>query len=182
LLNLQCTAEPPPLPDEVRGGLPRGVESLLFQLLEKAPEDRPYLAEDVIERLEPFQAAGPAKSGGGRAPVTPRANATTPSSAERRTARPVAELEERAAREVEKDEAAPKAQVERADTIALVERAGKPRDVPPAVAVGVIVALSALAGIAAYVLRAGAAPEGTPSVGPTAAITAPVPFRKDQRR
>src|SRR3954468_24324791 len=34
LLNLQCTAEPPPLPEEVRAGLPRGVEQLVFQLLE----------------------------------------------------------------------------------------------------------------------------------------------------
>ncbi|KYF65687.1 protein kinase, partial [Sorangium cellulosum] len=54
LLNLQCTAEPPPLDDDVRRGLPRGVEQLLFQLLEKAPEDRPYLAQDIVDRLEPF--------------------------------------------------------------------------------------------------------------------------------
>ncbi|WP_437873641.1 serine/threonine protein kinase [Sorangium sp. So ce363] len=57
LLNLQCTAEPPPLSDDVRSGLPRGVEQLLFQLLEKAPEDRPYLAQDIMDRLEPFQTA-----------------------------------------------------------------------------------------------------------------------------
>ncbi|WP_437994496.1 serine/threonine protein kinase [Sorangium sp. So ce145] len=57
LLNLQCTAEPPPLSDDVRSGLPRGVEQLLFQLLEKAPEDRPYLAQDIVDRLEPFQTA-----------------------------------------------------------------------------------------------------------------------------
>ncbi len=53
LLNLQCTAEPPPLPDDIKKQLPREIEELLFQLLEKAPEDRPYLAEDVIERIEP---------------------------------------------------------------------------------------------------------------------------------
>src|SRR5262249_36625532 len=87
LLNLQCTAEPPPLPDEVRQGLPRGVEQLVFQLLEKAPEDRPYLAQDVIDRLDPFQTAGapaartsrassPSKSG---ASITPH---RTPSSAD----------------------------------------------------------------------------------------------------
>ena len=92
LLNLQCTAGPPPLPDEVRAGLPRGVEQLLFQLLEKAPEDRPYLAQDVVDRLEPFQtAAAPAKSGGRTsAPsrtsvVTPHA---TPASSEPRTPTP----------------------------------------------------------------------------------------------
>src|SRR5215467_2287621 len=54
LLNLQCTAEPPPLAEELRSGLPKGVEDLVFQLLEKAPEDRPYFAGDVVERLEPF--------------------------------------------------------------------------------------------------------------------------------
>jgi len=61
LLNLQCTAEPPALEEDVRGGLPRGVEQLVFQLLEKAPEDRPYLAQDVMDRLEPFQPAAPAR-------------------------------------------------------------------------------------------------------------------------
>ncbi|WP_437594612.1 serine/threonine protein kinase [Sorangium sp. So ce1000] len=67
LLNLQCTAEPPPLGDDVRSGLPRGVEQLLFQLLEKAPEDRPYLAQDIVDRLEPFQtaASAPLRTAGG---------------------------------------------------------------------------------------------------------------------
>jgi eukaryotic-like serine/threonine-protein kinase len=54
LLNLQCTAEPPELSAEVRQGLPQGVETLLFRLLEKAPEDRPYLALDVVSELDPF--------------------------------------------------------------------------------------------------------------------------------
>ena len=34
LLNLQCTAEPPELDDEVRAGIPRGVEALLYELLD----------------------------------------------------------------------------------------------------------------------------------------------------
>lgn len=58
LLNLQCTAEPPELSAEVRSGLPQGVEALLFRLLEKAPEDRPYLAHDVVSELEPFIPVG----------------------------------------------------------------------------------------------------------------------------
>jgi len=58
LLNLQCTEEPPPLPESVRASLPKRVEELLFQLLEKAPEDRPYFADEVAERLEPFETAG----------------------------------------------------------------------------------------------------------------------------
>jgi serine/threonine-protein kinase len=189
LLNLQCTAEPPPLPDEVRAGLPKGVEQLLFQLLEKAPEDRPYLAEDIIERLEPFQVAAPAKSGGTRPPLTPRGSATAPprsTPVERRpsAAAPVEPAAPRAtdpaSRGADPGAEAPAAAprpVERADTIALVDRVGKPREVSPRVAVGVIVALSALAGLAAYLLRASAAPSDAPAGGPTAAVTAPAPPR-----
>jgi eukaryotic-like serine/threonine-protein kinase len=55
LLNLQCTAPAPELPDGVRAGLPRGVEELVFQLLEKAPEKRPASAREVIARLSPFE-------------------------------------------------------------------------------------------------------------------------------
>jgi serine/threonine-protein kinase len=201
LLNLQCTAEPPPLPEEVRAGLPRGVEQLLFQLLEKAPEDRPYLAEDIIERLEPFQSAAPAK-GGARAPSTPRASTTqrTPSKVTASKATDRASAPDRAsvpavsapakvdtparvaATEPEPTPAsAPKEPPVRADTIALLDRVGKPREVPAKVAVGIVIALSAIAGIAAYVLRASAPPADTPSVGPTAAITAPAPSSRDKR-
>ncbi|HEU4409005.1 MAG TPA: serine/threonine-protein kinase [Polyangiaceae bacterium] len=54
LLNLHCTAPPPPLRDEVRRGLPKGLEALLFQLLEKSPQARPASANEVLGRLEPF--------------------------------------------------------------------------------------------------------------------------------
>jgi serine/threonine-protein kinase len=54
LLNLHCTAAPPPLRDEVRRGLPKGLEALLFQLLEKSPQARPASANEVLGRLEPF--------------------------------------------------------------------------------------------------------------------------------
>lgn len=54
LLNLQCTSPPPELESAVRAGLPRGVENLLFHLLEKAPDDRPDSATAVLESLEPF--------------------------------------------------------------------------------------------------------------------------------
>ncbi|APR75576.1 serine/threonine protein kinase [Minicystis rosea] len=193
LLNLQCTAEPPPLPDDVRAGLPRGVEQLLFQLLEKAPEDRPYLAEDVIERLSPFQVAAPAK-GGTRAPATPRTSAApvqrTPISGDRRTPKPSsggggdapAVSAPRSAEAASEAQAAPpKNAAPRADTIALLDRADAPREVPTRVAVGIIVALSALAGIAAYVLRAGSAPADTPATGPTAAVSATASFTRDRR-
>jgi eukaryotic-like serine/threonine-protein kinase len=54
LLNLHCTAAPPPLRDEVRRGLPKGLEALLFQLLEKSPSARPASSNEVLGRLEPF--------------------------------------------------------------------------------------------------------------------------------
>ncbi|MBL8608118.1 MAG: protein kinase, partial [Myxococcales bacterium] len=57
LLNMQCTATPPPLAPEVRRGLPRGVEDLLFSMLEKEPKHRPRDAREVLERLAPFRAA-----------------------------------------------------------------------------------------------------------------------------
>ena len=41
LLNLHCTADPPPLPDAVRAGLPKGIERIVFSLLAKRPADRP---------------------------------------------------------------------------------------------------------------------------------------------
>src|SRR5690606_27658667 len=57
LLNMQCAAEAPPLSEDVRGGLPRGVEELLFAMLEKAPGDRPVSAREVATRLSPFRTA-----------------------------------------------------------------------------------------------------------------------------
>ena len=189
LLNLQCTAEPPPLPDEVRGGLPRGVEQLLFQLLEKAPEDRPYLAEDVIERLEPFQAAvapagrasGAGRTGSGstltpqrtpsRAASSPAVSVKIASESEKAPAVSAARSEDRAP--VARAEA-PKP-VERADTIALVDQMDRPRDVSNKVAIALVVGLSLLAGIGAYVVRSTSGPADVPSGGPTASIGQPPP-------
>ncbi len=184
LLNLQCTADPPTLPDEVRSGLPRGVEQLLFQLLEKAPEDRPYLAQDVVDRLEPFQTAGgPAarpsgasRSGAGsatlgaqRTPVSAKDKppSAVPAESAKAESRSDPALVERAR------EAKPVVAVERADTIALVDRVDKPREIPTKLAVGIIVALSLLAGIGAYVVRATSSGKDTPAIGQTAALPGP---------
>ena len=189
LLNLQCTAEPPPLPDEVRGGLPRGVEQLLFQLLEKAPEDRPYLAEDVIERLDPFQtavapagrASGAGRTGSGSGSTltpqrTPSRAVSSPAvsvkvESEKAPAVSAARSEDRAP--VARAEA-PKP-VERADTIALVDQMDRPRDVSNKVAIALVVGLSLLAGIGAYVVRSTSGPADVPSGGPTASIGQPPP-------
>ncbi|HZF48672.1 MAG TPA: serine/threonine-protein kinase [Polyangiaceae bacterium] len=177
LLNLQCTADPPPLPDEVRGGLPKGVEQLLFQLLEKAPEDRPYLAQDVIERLEPFQVAAPT---GSRTSLGVSARSTAAITPHRASATPSAERageasggeggtpkatpstaagdsgESKGSLRVEKAKEAP-----RADTIALIEQVGSKRDVPTKMAVAIIVGLSVLAGGGAYLVKAMGEPAPT---------------------
>ncbi len=81
LLNLQCTAEPPALDEEVRKGLPRGVEELLFAMLEKNPEDRPSGAREVTEKLGIFRAAAgpaPGRAAKARAPRSATARATAP--------------------------------------------------------------------------------------------------------
>jgi serine/threonine-protein kinase len=220
LLNLQCTADPPPLPEEVRAGMPKAIEQLLFQLLEKAPEDRPYLAEDVVERLEPFEVAGGGSlriAGAGGRPAnavtphrrTPRTStgsrspggASTPSGGDDRVsyqAGYAAALAQSAARsgapaasapvasagvELVGAEAGPAvgamgrapAPVHRADTIALVEQVDKQREVPTRIAVGIIVAVSLLAGLAAYLVRATGEPE--PGPAPSANVARPVDTR-----
>jgi serine/threonine-protein kinase len=187
LLNLQCTAEPPALAEELRSGLPKGVEDLVFQLLEKAPEDRPYLAADVVERLEPFlparprggatRPAGPSNPGGraqpsgveARTPRNPTPRASRPSGSEAAPATPVRVTPARAAAN-DRDVTArsPGAEPVRADTIALLERVDRGRsEVPTKWAIAIIVALSLLAGIGAYILRATGASRD-PSPGPTA--------------
>ncbi len=199
LLNLQCTSEPPPLSEEVRAGLPRGVEQLLFQLLEKAPEDRPYLAQDVVDRLEPFQAAAPRASrtvkGDAGLPSPRAAGPTEPDRSARAagptepdrsaarasntpgTARDAVSMGEPDPSRAKTKESAPYVPNEapRADTIALVDRLEKKREVPRALAIGIVVALSLLAGIGAYVLRATEPPSDTrPVVTASAASAGPV--------
>ncbi|NUQ79011.1 MAG: serine/threonine protein kinase [Polyangiaceae bacterium] len=192
LLNLQCTAEPPPLPEEVRAGLPKGVEQLLFQLLEKAPEDRPYLAQDVIERLEPFQVAGPTVSktqpgvsARSAAAITPHKAAPAASEGETKSdeaSKPrTSTTEERRDSKSHDTPRVEKAnEVKRADTIALVEQVGSKRDIPTKTAVAIIVGLSLLAGAGAYLIKAFGEPEDadkTRNVRPTATFQ-----ERDQQR
>ncbi len=206
LLNLQCTAEPPALSEDVRRGLPKGVEELVFHLLEKAPEDRPYLAEDVVARLEPFIPAGGTVLGAGVRPTqpspSPRARPSLGATAERsvsaergsqdrlpeaRGSQPSAQAATPANRSPapsaapagsaaagptlpsEGEAGSPPAKIieKRADTIALLEKAERPREVSTTVAVGIIVALSLFAGVAAYAIRATSTPDAAKSA-PTA--------------
>jgi serine/threonine-protein kinase len=190
LLNLQCTAEPPALAEELRSGLPKGVEDLVFQLLEKAPEDRPFLAADVVERLEPFLPARPRGSatrpGGASNPGvearTPRntpgrSRPDAPANVTPRASRPSGEAQAVTPRQAapraggnDRDVTArsPGAEPPRADTIALLERVERGKsEVPTKWAIAIIVALSLLAGIGAYILRATSGSHEPPP-GPTA--------------
>ena len=163
LLNLQCTAAPPPLPDAVRAGLPSGIERLLLELLEKSPDKRPGSAADVLAELEPF-----APSAGTRP-----ASSSRPSSSRRRVEKAPAEAPRRAtvsertsgsAHITQASTPAPVGRRERPreDTIALLERASLPREIGTRKAVIVIITLSALSGLATYALRAAGADEPKP--------------------
>ncbi|MBK8216505.1 MAG: protein kinase [Myxococcales bacterium] len=143
LLNLQCTAEPPELADDVRVGLPRGVETLMFSLLEKDPEKRPASARVVLDTLEPFRSAGeaaPRRRTTGALPKTDTERTSPPSGSATASKR-----------EPEAPSPAP-----RLDTVALVEKnaQAKPsREVPTWAGVLGIVLVSALSFAVTYRLR-----------------------------
>jgi len=141
LLNLQCTAPPPTLPDEVRAGLPRGVERLVQRLLAKAPGDRPASAQEVVTALEPFATAGDVT-------VRPGPELAAGSSSQL----PAATVGASAS-------SAPAA-TPRLDTVALVDRLGRgapsaARQIGTAWALAIIALLCAAGGAAAYLVRAG---------------------------
>jgi serine/threonine protein kinase len=138
LLNLQCTAPPPALPDGVRRGLPRGVEDVLFELLEKAPEDRPESARAVLDVLEVFAPAALGEQRG-----APRS---------RRAKRGEKEAPSEPAKAPEHGGAMAH------DTVALLERAGAAREVPTKVAVAVVLGAALLSGALTWVVREGTTP------------------------
>ena len=173
LLNLQCTAPAPPLDEEVRRGLPRGVEDMLFAMLEKKPEDRPSSAREVTERLSLFRAAA---TGASSTPARPsRSRASSGSGDEPRVSAPpptprMANAPERAADVRGSSDTkpsssdAPKKERPRTDTIALVEaNASKSREVPTWLAVVAIVALSLVAGMTTYLVRMKTATDAPPA-------------------
>jgi serine/threonine-protein kinase len=148
LLNLHCTEPAPALPDHVRRGLPKGVERLVFQLLEKRAQDRPASADAVVEALEPFSASeldlGPVRS-----------HKTLPSPANRVITQPSpGDTEVPQVVPAARPMAQPPLQ---ADTIGLIERASGPRQIPAAWALGIVLVLSAVAGVVTYLARTGSA-------------------------
>ncbi|HMJ13192.1 MAG TPA: protein kinase [Polyangiaceae bacterium] len=166
LLNLQCTAAPPALPAPVRAGLPRGVERLLFELLEKPPERRPASAEDVLHELEPFAPADERvvteRDGGIGSGGSSRARSSTPSaSSERASERKPSAPAPVHSSPADSDKTKPshaeidlrRAAAPRNDTMALVERAAAPRELSPRVGIAVVLGLSLLAGAVTYWVR-----------------------------
>jgi len=157
LLNLQCTAPPPPLPEEVRRSLPKEVERLLQELLEKRPDDRPGSAADVLHELGPLAPAGAAGRDKTAAMPVPRAE---PPSAEE-PAKPSAKAddseehssvaEERASEERSKSDPPER---ERSDTRARAEETLASREVPARAGLVVVVLLSVIAGLVTYLVRA----------------------------
>ncbi len=160
LLNMQCTDAPPPLADDVRAGLPKGIEKVLFRLLEKDPDARPGSAREVVEELELFLpdrsytglgeargvAANSSRSAAGAARTTgagPSRHDTLPSA---RPSRP--------------EEGRPLApaggarDLTRKDTVALIDAAASGRELSTGLSVLIIVVLMVLSGVVTYLFRA----------------------------
>jgi serine/threonine protein kinase len=167
LLNMQCTKTPPPLPDSVRRALPRGIERLLFELLEKSPDERPGSAADVLHAIEPFvpsEAEAPARSSKS---ASSRRPARKPPASEPRPSAQQARPEVSPIDDVRTDPSPPPAAetgAPRDDTLLLLARASLPRELPFRRALIVIAALSALSGIATYAVRAAGAPSAKADV------------------
>jgi serine/threonine protein kinase len=169
LLNLQCTESPPALAEDVRSGLPKGIEKSLFQLLEKAPDDRPRSAGDVVDLLEmflpekSFRALGergsgavlkasvstPAKSDG-----TPTGRNDTLPSASEAPSTPSGKTNKK------KKQQGGKALTERKDTVALIDAASSERELSTGLSIVIIVLLMVVAGVGTYMWRAGQGAEG----------------------
>ncbi|MFO0670442.1 MAG: protein kinase [Polyangiaceae bacterium] len=162
LLNLQCTAEPPALPDDVRRTVPRGVDAVWRALLANRPEDRPPSAREVLDRLAPFRtegdgplvAAAPAATNESKGPSTERLPGAPPvptvNASAGSDARPAStKTEAAAAPPLAGEKPAPP----RADTIALLERNTAAKDISTPKALLFIVGISLFAGVATYLAR-----------------------------
>lgn len=161
LLNMQCTDEPPALDDEVRAGLPKGIEKVLFRLLEKDPDKRPQNATEVVEQLEMFL---PDKTftGLGDLSVVARSSKTAVSSGSIDTERTPSS---------KKHDTLPSADgtpvpssrngkvnakkiTDRKDTVALIDEAASGRELSTGLSLLIIALLMVVSGIATYVWRA----------------------------
>jgi serine/threonine protein kinase len=155
LLDKLCTEPAPPLPAAARRGLPRGVEALIQQLLEKSADDRPADAAEVLARLEPFRPAeishatkpghttSPGRTVSSERRDTPESLGSSGAKQARNTPAPAASSSSGT------HEVAPK----RFDTVAVVQKAAAPRDIPAKLAATIIVSLSLAAGLVTWLIR-----------------------------
>jgi serine/threonine-protein kinase len=162
LLNMQCTAAPPPLPDPVRRGFPRGLERLMFELLSKSRDERPASAADVLHELEPFLPSNAAGEAVSSRPTSSKraAEAREPSSGAAVPRDASFDTERTPVRSSVRSDRSARPPVE--DTVALIERAARPREIPLITALWVIGALSFLSGLVTYAVSARAPAELRP--------------------
>ena len=165
LLDKLCTEPAPTLPAEARRGLPRGLEQLVHQLLEKDPEARPVDAAAVQARLDPLRPAELAlvrAESRAEVPSSPDdaaevARATPNATPARAEATPVAVPTPTPATKNDAASSAveriPAPVERRLDTVAVVERAAAPREVPTKLAATIIVSLSLAAGLLTWLVR-----------------------------
>ena len=173
LLNMQCTDAPPPLEEAAKNGLPKGIERLMMQLLEKEAGKRPESAREVVERLEPFLPEEGAMSlrgaaGGSAAASAMAERAAAKSAGDTMPSEDVVRERHKSTRAKKsadsdppkRDARPPKREVKREDTVSLVERASAPRELSTRASLAIIVLLMLIAGAATYFWRASQAEEG----------------------
>jgi eukaryotic-like serine/threonine-protein kinase len=189
LLNMQCTEEPPPLDDDVRLGVPKGIEKVLFQLLEKSPEDRPTSAQDLVDLLEMFlpeqstrMSRSSKRSAAAKTSVT---SSESPSSPRHDTLPSASEDGEggsdKAKTTAPKTKALAKKKRDggRKDTIALIDQASEGSELSTGLSMFIIVALMVLAGAATYLWRASAGPEADVPAGAETTTETSAPAKTD---
>ena len=183
LLNLQCTATAPELDEDVRLGLPRGVETLLFKMIEKRPDSRPANAIEVAESLSPFRSAASSEKRTATSShgATKKKAAVVDEDATDETADADGVAPENAgARDGNTLSSTPKPKPKKSaaairpnDTVALVEKATTEREISTSRAVVFILGLSIVAGVATYMVRAHARKGGDSAVVATASAELP---------
>ena len=146
LLNLQCTAEPPPFADDVE--VPAGALELVFQLLAKTPDDRPESAAVVLAALAPLR-VGKKRSKAATGATTEKPARTT---TERLPGSPSRKGETHAVTPTGTLRSTP-TPPRRVDTVALLEKASAPREIRARTGIAVIAAAALLSGLLTYGVR-----------------------------